>query len=186
VNGKEKEPVAIGLFDCAGHLTPSALAALCRGRLYGDAALAALDHIGCCAVCADDYAAVLEQGVLFTPPAGFAEELQRKLMAQAPVAEPPADMSSAQTPQKNPPAETAPAVNPRRSLSFSAYALRVAVAAAIALVVTFSGFGMTGKNGTAPPAAPDFSFVNAVSNGLKTFSQNVLNLEVFKYAEAKK
>jgi len=182
---EEKDLALISLFDSEGHLTPSVLAALCCGSLCDEAAIAALTHIGACAVCADDYASVLEQGILCDPPAGFTEMVQVKLeteelLTSAEEAKPAEQIPIARSTGEKSIKKT------QSSLSFTAYAFRVALAAGIALVVTFSGFAMSGNKSATTAKAPDFSFVNSVSNRLKAFSQSVLNMEGFHNAKTKK
>lgn len=175
----------IGLFDSEGHLTPSTLAALCCGSLCDEAALAVLTHIGDCAECAEDYAAVLEQGQLVDPPVGFTERLQGMFEAETLFPE----AASTEQAEKPPVAMAAPEKKVKKqqsNTSFFAYAFRVAIAASIALVITFSGFSMGSTKKIVPVKAPGFSFVDSISNGLKDFSQSVLNREVFHHAETKK
>ena len=178
----ETEPAMIGLFDSEGHLTPSTLAALCVGSLCDEAALVVLDHLGECPGCAGDYAAVLEQGVLCEPPAGFSERLQAAL-EEEPLLSVPVDAEQPQI------ITTSPANTHKGRQSggsFFAYAFRVAVAACIALIVTFAGFAIPHTNSLTAVKTPDFSIVNAISSNLKAFSQTIVNLEGFNHAKAKK
>lgn len=191
MNEKDASIELIGLFDSEGHLTPSTLAALCCGSLCDEASLAVLTHIGECTDCANDYAAVLEQGLLYEPPAGFAERLQTAIEAEeplimVPVLEQADDNTDIAVPPSLIPKTENTGKKAKSGGSFFSYAFRVAIAASIALVVTFSGFAIGGANKAAPVKAPGFSFVDSVTNQLKDFSQSVLNREVFHHAEAKK
>lgn len=156
---KDDTPMPSGLFE-NGHLTPMALASLRQGRLEGAQQDAALLHLGRCEPCAAAYAGGFGERELCDPPAGFGETLARR---------------------------RARAAADRRA--FVGYAFRVALAACVALVVTFSGaFGQWAawQEKAGDVRAPSFRTVDRLSAGLRDFSQTILDLEVFHNAPKKK
>ena len=76
---KDKSISTIGLFDKNGHLTPMALEALNEGTYVTTHCYSALEHIGGCEKCADAFASGFDKSELAPVPAGFDEELQKKL-----------------------------------------------------------------------------------------------------------
>jgi len=159
--GVGKETISIvGLFGGDGHLTSAALEALHNGNLCDDPLILALEHSGGCEACADALASSFDDTELIQVPTGFEEELQNRLRT-----------------------------NKKSSHAFAFYVLKVAIAAVIALIITYSSaFGVIVKNQdkTTQIKAPSFSFVNAISEQLSIFSQNVVNMEVFNYAQTEK
>jgi hypothetical protein len=152
----------IGLYDENGHLKNDILLKMKSGELNGDALISALDHIAECPDCALSYSLLFEESELSKPPRGFDEELERKLAAKRPSSD---------------------------KKDFTFYVIKVAVAASIAIVMTFAG-----SFGTAPNYTQKFekansastSFINNISEKLNSFSHNFVNLEVFKNAAKKK
>ena len=147
---------AIGLFDNNGHLTKTALEALHTGTLCDEALDCVLAHIGSCEKCADLFASGFDDSELSQPPAGFCEELNKRLKSSG--------------------------GNGKRSLAL--YALRVSIAACAALIITFSG--SLGTLANKPAKIPDSKTVNSISTHLKTFSQHLVNMEVFNYDKQEK
>ncbi|HEX2938198.1 MAG TPA: hypothetical protein VHO66_04690 [Ruminiclostridium sp.] len=151
---------AIGIFDHDGHLTAKSIEALRDGDLCGEILTQALSHIGCCEKCAEAFATAIEQQGLMEVPFGFDEEFQNKLSKEK-----------------------------ESKYNYAFYVLRVAIAACVALIITFSTVFNSAagyQNKINKAQSPDFSFVNSINTHLRDFSQNVINLEVFKNAEKKK
>lgn len=149
----------IGLTGSDGHLTPMALNALRSGGLCEEALTAALEHIGGCERCADAYASGYDTGGLAQVPAGFGEELQKKLNTKL-----------------------------QNKHEFAFYVLRVVIAACVALIITFSSafnalVSQTDK--ISGVKAPSFDIVNKISSQLRDFSQNIVNMEGFYNASKK-
>jgi hypothetical protein len=156
----EKSIPVIGLFDETGHLASAALEALRGGALCEDALTAALEHIGGCEKCAGAFDSCFAKAELAPVPAGFDEELQRKFEA----------------------------IDKSRH-SFALYVFKVAIAACVALIITFSsGFNaiVARQDKGAAIKAPSFSTVNAISVRLNAYSQNLVNMEAFNNAQKKK
>lgn len=151
------EPVrVIGLFGKDGHLSAQTLRKLRCGGLSDDAQLAALEHIGGCERCAGAFASGFE--TLSDVPAGFEEELQKKLDKEK-----------------------------QKKRDFAFYVLRVAIAASIALIITFSSaVDSPALEKLRKIKAPDSTVVNQISSSLRSFSQNIVNMEVIKDAAQKK
>jgi hypothetical protein len=152
--------IAIGLFDGSGHLTPAVLEALRGGKLCDEELTAALTHMGGCEKCAEAFASGFDDNGLAPVPAGFGEEVKKKAKSKD-----------------------------EGSHSFALYVFKVALAACIALIITFSSAFNTlvSKSGEVNEVkAPSFNFVNSISEQLDVFSQNVINMEVFNNAPKKK
>lgn len=151
-----EEITVIGLTGQDGHLTADALEKLRRGDLSDDALLFALEHIGKCEQCAQALASGYD--TLAEVPAGFEEELQKKLNMKR-----------------------------QKKREFAFYVLRVTIAASIALIITFSSaFNTLTENKLGTIKAPDDTIVNQISSNLRSFSKNIVNMEVINHVAKKK
>lgn len=147
------------IFNEKGHLTVEGISALCAGALSSEERLRAAEHIAGCPACASRLAASLEVS-LSTVPEGFAEQVVNK-------------------------AENVKAAKDKRQFLF--YSLRVSLAACIALVILFSGllnrlfaFNVTEMK------LPDLHAVSQITERLSSFSEKVMNMEVFTDEKEKK
>lgn len=157
------EVKVIGLYDKEGHLKSDVLIKLKNGDLNGDALMAALDHIAECPDCALAYSSLFEESDLKEPPRGFEEELQSNL----------AQRKKSKTGKND----------------FALYVVKVAVAASIAIIITFSGSigsipNYTSKIQKANSASQ--SFLSSISEKFSSFSKNLANMEVFTNETKKK
>lgn len=148
-----------GLFTPDGHASEQALRKLAAGMLEGSDLLQAAEHVADCKACAARLAQSVEDGHPENPPAGFEEEVRRRLSRRQPRAE------------------------------IFLYSARVALAACAALILIFSGTLRTlagPENSSLHIGAPGFSAVELISTRLNGFSQQLLHWEVFHHAEEKK
>lgn len=147
------------LFAPDGHASAEALRKFAAGALDGAGMLAVAEHAAGCGACAERLARAVEESGPAAPPAGFAEEVRRRL---------PRGQSRAE---------------------LFLYSARVALAACAALFLIFSGTLRTlagQKDSSLRIGAPGFSAVERISTRLNGFSQQLLHWEVFHHAEEKK
>ncbi|QAT50511.1 hypothetical protein EQM14_12470 [Caproiciproducens sp. NJN-50] len=148
-----------GLFTPDGHISESTLREFVEGSLDAAAMLAVAEHAADCGPCAERLARAVEKSGPAVPPAGFTEEVRRRL----------------------------PRGQSRTELFL--YSARVALAACAALFLIFSGTLRTlagQKDSSLRIGAPGFSAVEQISTRLNGFSQQLLHWEVFHHAEEKK
>ncbi|WP_411678526.1 anti-sigma factor family protein [Caproicibacter sp.] len=148
-----------GLFLPDGHAEEQILLDFSEGKLGPEEMLRVAEHLGSCEICAERLAEAFDSGKPSVPPAGFAEEVRRRL------------------PQRETGAE------------LFLYSARVALAACAALFLVFSGTLRTlagAQNSYLDITAPGFSAVEQISSRLNGFSQQILHWEVFQHAEKKK
>jgi anti-sigma factor RsiW len=148
-----------GLFTPDGHASERALREFAAGMLEESDLLMVAEHVAACEACAARLAQAVEDGHPANPPAGFEEEVRRRLPPRQPRAE------------------------------FFLYSARVALAACAALFLIFSGTLRTlagQKDSSLRIGAPGFSAVEQISTRLNGFSQQLLHWEVFHHAEKKK
>lgn len=148
-----------GLFTQDGHASEQTLREFAAGMLEESDLLAVAEHVSDCETCAARLAQAVEDGHPENPPAGFEDEVRRRL------------------PRRQPRAE------------IFLYSARVALAACAALILIFSSTLRTlagQKNSSLHIGAPGFSAVEQISTRLNGFSQQLLHWEVFHHAEEKK
>lgn len=147
------------LFLPDGHVSEPALGAFAAGELKREEMLAVSEHIAVCEACAGRFAQCVEAGGTADPPAGFEEEVRRRLPRR------------------------------RSRAELFLYSARVAVAACAALFLISSGAlrSLAGpQNSRMCINAPGFGAVQQISARLNGLSQQILHWEVFHHAEEKK
>lgn len=142
------------LFDEDGHLTQYSIRELKKSSLNDDDTILALEHIGACEKCSDNFANSFDISEYEKVPLGFQEEVVRKINKKE-----------------------------DDNMQFIFYAFRVGVAACIALAITFSNvFGFVAskqvKVGKINP--PKLSVVNSINTEISSFSEKLIKMEVFK------
>ncbi len=144
--------------DSNGHITQAALHDFAAGSLDSGDLAAAAEHVAACGRCASALAEIVEteQPV----PAGFEEELRNRISREE-----------------------------ERKTELFHFSFRVALAASIALFFVFSS-AISMLAGPRDPLvqirAPGFSAIESISTHLRDFSQQILDMEVFKNAEKTK
>ena len=141
--------------DPNGHVTQAALRDFAAGSLNHDELMAVAEHVAVCERCASSLAELVEtkQPV----PAGFEEETLNRI-------------SHAK----------------ERKTALFHFSFRVALAASIALFFVFSGTIKTLAGPRDPLVqikAPGFSAIENINTHLREFSQQILDMEVFKNAK---
>lgn len=142
------------LEDTNHHVTQTALNDFATGSLQPEELDDVASHIAGCEQCAIALAEVLEAGEPAEVPEGFEEEISNRIYRLR---------------QKN--------------AEFFHFSLRVALAACITLFFVFSSVLNVfngSRNHLINIKAPGFSVVESVSTNLRNFSQQILEMEVFK------
>jgi hypothetical protein len=142
-----------------GHLTPELMAALKNGRLSGEEAISALEHIGECEQCADAFAGIYSETELLKLSPGFRSAV----------------FSAVEKEKRAAPVMKAKKDDKKRELF--RYSFRVSIAACITLALLFSGTIDYGIN-LSRSMRPDFSKVNVITEDLRGFSDKLIN---YKY-----
>lgn len=147
--------------DLNAHVTQAALDDLVNGLLAHDELATAAQHIARCEPCALALAEAIEaRPAAIAVPDGFDEEVLKRISSPK-----------------------------GKRTELTCFSLRVALAAGIALFFVFSSaWGTLG--GLQEPLsnikAPDFSAVERINMRLQDFSQQILDMEVFQYAQETK
>ena len=141
------------------HLTPDVMTALKSGRLTGEEAISALEHIGECERCADALAGIYRETELLELSPGFRSAV----------------FSAVEKETRIVPVVKAKKDDKKRELF--RYSFRVSIAACITLVLLFSGTINYGIN-LSRSIHPDFSKVNVITEDLRGFSDKLIN---YKY-----
>ncbi len=147
------------LFLPDGHVSEPALGAFAVGELEREEMLAVAEHVAACEACAGRLARCVEAGGTADPPAGFEEEVRRRLPRR------------------------------RSRAELFLYSARVAIAACAALFLISSGAlrSLAGpQNSSLSINAPGFGTVQQISTRLNGLSQQILHWEVFHHAKEKK
>lgn len=142
------------LFGADEHLTRYAVKNLKEGCLSDGDTVLALEHIGTCEKCADDFANSFDADEFEVVPLGFEEEVVRKINKKE-----------------------------EGNMQFIFYAFKVGVAACIALAITFSnifGFVANKQVKIAQINPPKLSAVDSINAGISNFSEKLIKMEVFK------
>lgn len=145
-------------FDANGHVTKTALSKFAAGELEQSDFAGIAEHVAGCRQCAGLLADVAEERE--PVPAGFEEEVMNRISRKK-----------------------------KKQAKLLYFSFRVVLAASLALFIAFSSVI---RVLTAPGEplekirAPGFSTVESINTRLHDFSQQLLNLEVFKNAEKTK
>lgn len=142
------------LFGVDEHLTKYAIKNLREGCLNDEDTVLALEHIGVCEKCANDFANSFDEDELEVVPLGFEEEVVRKINKKE-----------------------------EDNMQFIFYAFKIGVAACIALAITFSnilGFVANKQVKVAQINPPKLSAVDSINTGISNFSEKLIKMEVFK------
>ena len=141
-----------------GHLTETILKALKSASLDNNELILVSEHICNCERCANTFADSFNDDELAEAPLGFEEEIQRKIKRKK-----------------------------ERDIQFLFYSLRVTIAACMALVFVFSNtlnFATSTKVMSINP--PNLSIMNSINADINSFSQKIINMEVFNNEKEKK
>jgi len=146
------------LFNKNGHLTEETLKSLKVGTLKDEELISVVEHIGDCEKCAGRFAESFNDDELAEAPLGFQEKVQIKIKGKK-----------------------------ENNIQFGFYCAKVAIAAGIALMMVFSnGLNYLANEKTDYVKPIDLSFVNSISTNLNSFSEKIINLEVFYNDKEKK
>ncbi len=146
------------------HLTPDKIRALKDGLLSGEEAIAALEHIGSCDLCADAFADSYSETELLALSPTFKSAVLSAIDKE----------NRAVIPVK----KSTMAAGGRRELL--RYSFRVSVAACITLFLLFSGtisYGMDFSRSI----HPDMSGINAIMENVKGFSDKLVDFNFPDY-----
>ncbi|MBW6411614.1 hypothetical protein [Clostridium weizhouense] len=148
------------LFNKEGHLTEEILNELKFGTLMDEEMVSVLDHISDCQKCAGSFADNFKDDELAEAPLGFQEKVEIKIKAKK-----------------------------QSGVQFGFYCTKVVVAASIALMILFSnGLNIMAssfeKSTSIKPL--DLSILNSVNSTLSSFSEKIINLEVFNNGKEKR
>jgi hypothetical protein len=146
------------LLNQDGHLAEKTLEALKSGLLDNDELILVSEHISECEKCAGYFANSFNDKDLAEAPLGFEEEIQSKVKRKK-----------------------------ESDIQLVFYSLRVTIAACMALVFVFSNtlnFTKDTKMSSIKPL--NLSIVNSINADLNSFSQKLINLEVFNNEKEKK
>lgn len=142
------------LFGADGHLMKHTIENLNKGCLNNEDTVLALNHIGVCEKCADDFANSFDADKFEEVPLGFEEEVIKKINKKE-----------------------------EGNMQFIFYAFKVGVAACIALAITFSnvfGFVADKQVKIAQINPPKLNVVNSINTGISNFAEKLIKMEVFK------
>lgn len=144
------------LFDEKGHLNEIAIEKLKMGNLSDDAMILVSEHLCTCEKCADCLANSFDDNELIDAPLGFEEEVQSRIEKSKQV---------------------------RRDFMF--YSFKVAIAACIAIIITFSNVINFTNNKQIKKYmnTSSLNVVSSINNKLTNFSQKIVNMEVLKHAK---
>lgn len=146
------------LFNKEGHLTEETLEALKFDILKDEELISVLEHISDCQKCAGAFADSFTDDEIAEAPLGFQEKIQIKIKGKK-----------------------------QSNIQFSFYCVKVAVAASIALMIVFSNGLNSLANAKTNYVKPlNLSIANSVNANLNTFSEKIINLEVFNNDKEKK
>lgn len=148
----------------SGHLTPDKIKALKDGRLSGEEAIRALEHIGKCELCAVAFAESYSESELLELSPAFRSAVFSAI-----------DRENRAMIMEKKKAKTA---DSRRELF--RYSFRVSVAACITLFLLFSGTINYGVD-FSRSIHPDLSGVNGIMQNVKVFSDKLVEFNVTKY-----
>lgn len=142
-----------------GHPTPQTLHDFMAGTLSPEDTLTAADHIASCPLCTRSLAEIAGENRVEAP-AGFEEEIESRITREK-----------------------------QKKSELLRFSFRVAAAACVAFFFILIG-ALNAVAGPLDPLAkieaPSFSAVDNISTHLQSFSQKILDLEVFQHAETKR
>ena len=145
----------IRLFDEDGHLSIEAICRLKEGALNDDELIKVLDHISDCSECAGILSESYDENELAEVPEGFEESIELKIHRND---------------EKG-----------KTKFNFGFYCMKVIAAASIAIMMLFSNeLNSIAGTGVQNIKAPDYGKAVTVCSQLNSFSQKIINLEVFK------
>lgn len=147
------------LFDESGHLSKVGIEEFKDGSLDDSELIQVSEHICICNICADRLSNSFEEIDLLEVPLGFGEEVKNKIKDSK---------------------------ESKRDFIF--YSFKVGIAACIAIVFMYSNIlGFVAGNGIKKNIkTSNFSVVTSINNRLSSFSQKMINMEVFKHEKEKK
>lgn len=147
------------LFDGKGHLSVECIEVFKEGKLKNDELIIAAEHIGTCEKCAKVLAESFKQEELVEAPEGFEEEVINKIKKKG-----------------------------ENNMHLVYYAIKVTLAACIALAIVFSNqFNeIANKRQINCISFPKYKVVDSINRELNSFSQKLINMEVFSHAKEKK
>lgn len=161
-----------------GHLTDEMLQKMAAGAGKTGEKIQALDHIGGCELCAQRFAACLEQTELLTLPPQFVAGVDKKL-SEVRITATPLSIGRSEVRDSGSPFPE-PVKGKDKQKEFRRYSCRVAIAACLALLLLFSGTFATGMKMISEGVAlrPQSGAVNQLTQKLSDFSKEILQWEV--------
>lgn len=148
------------LFDEEGHLSVETVVKLKEGTLNDEELMIVLDHITECTECAGVLADSYNENELVDVPEGFEENVTLKISETEHIK-----------------------VNDKKhtKFNFNFYCMKVIAAASIAILMLFSNeLNSIAGTGIHNIKAPDYKKATTVCSQLNSFSEKIINLEVFK------